>query len=905
MTKQVKGSLQVGRYGTVQSKNLVRSLNSTEVFDANGNLELDAYTDDEFQKIISVLPLSHYGSFSFLPAGVYGSFEGASEVPAYRYRRIHVENDGTLLILRSGTNGAKRSLYYSYLNNILTTTNLNTAINTNREYKPGYFGSTYTGKMCFASDSRVVSGLAFDSSNANYIFISWANGTLNDTQHVGSIVPIATLMPNGGTMRFVMTGNTSIYFFVEVSSGNELVIEMRSVPISQIQASATTLTVTEYQNWSNTTFYGRTIANPNIVLNERKTDTTAATFPYMLVPATSTGYEPYMTGVDLYAAQTSTGIIRLRVVGDMWCTTASRNIRPKHSYSVTLNPTSKVAALEDFTGSGTPVTITDPGTGSSLVATGQTLTTDPILTYNSNRSNQIMGYYYFNNGMTIAIGTENLGSSPTKIERAVYPNATSVYNTLRVRQNTSTNWITGSMNTAFGSPVGSEVMSFEWLPNSRYKVGSFDGKSVYRQSLNQYVPGPTYTFNSVSMGTINGFQPTVNRSFVSNNPNDKIWISTISGSTVTTNGGVLIENYKTTTPLSYDQNMIGTGSITIDNNLLSSFKTQRLNAATLPVDQSNKTNITVYIPQQTDCPAFALISGVTPSLTNYVQIVEVNVNARSGTISTLTFKRLVHESTGTFGALTTDATYGVIGSSVGITIYDAGTFYMIGGVDPYMYRTQGDTNSITWRAKVTKSTQQMDDFVVSGTYQSHTPSNSQLPWAVPGVGFGYIDFERNAADDRVRVIFQPVGTTLAQYNAWADNGNPILLASQDVAQGFVVYFTEDTSVLLSGKSFTMPIQNIDLTTVKANPANTTFNVYVIMQEGIAQYLITEQVIAESGTSAYNTLWIGTITTNSIQISNINIIKRSRLDVFGASLEAAGSSFPVSYGVPSASGIINW
>ena len=74
MTKQVKGSLQVGRYGTVQSKNLVRSLNSTEVFDANGNLELDAYTDDEFQKIISLLPLSHYGSFSFLPSVVYGSF---------------------------------------------------------------------------------------------------------------------------------------------------------------------------------------------------------------------------------------------------------------------------------------------------------------------------------------------------------------------------------------------------------------------------------------------------------------------------------------------------------------------------------------------------------------------------------------------------------------------------------------------------------------------------------------------------------------------------------------------------------------------------------------------------------------------------------------------------------------
>lgn len=906
MAKKILGNLQVGRYASSQGRNLTRSVEGAN-FSTSGSLEIDSYTQDEFNKIISVLPLSHYGSFSFLPAGVYGSFEGASDVPAYRYRKIQVEDDGTLLILRSGTNGAKRALYYSYMNNILSTTDLNTSINSNREYKPGYFGSTYTAKMAYASDAKIVSGLAFDSSNAQYIFISWTNGTLNDTQHVGSIVPIATLMPNGGTVRFVMTGNTNIYFFVENSASTNLILEMRSIPISQVLASATTLTVTEYQNWTNTTFYGRTVSNSNIVLNERKTDTTAATFPYAVVPASTTGTEPYMTGVDLYAAQTSTGIIRLRVVGDMWCTTASRSIRPKHSYSILLNPTTKVSTLEDFSGSGTPITITDPGSGSSLVATGQTISVDPITTNNGNRGNLVMGYYYFDNGTTIAIGTENLGTSPTKIQRAVYPSATSVYDTLRVRQHSnSADWVSGSMKTAFGSTVGSEVMGFEWLPNSHYKVCSYDGNSVFRNSVNQYVPGPTYSFGSVSLGTINGFQPTTNRVFAGTTPNERIFISTISGSTVTTNGGVLIENYKTTTPLSYDQNMVGTGTISINSSLLTSFKTQRLNAATLPIDQTNKTNITVYIPQQTDCPAFALISGVTPTLTNYLQIVEVNVNARSGTISTLTFKRLVHESVGSaYGGIAADATYGVQGSSVGITIYDAGTFYMIGGVDPYVYKTQGDTNSTTWRAKVTKSTQQMDDFVVSGTYQAHTSSSGQLPWAVPGVGFGYIDFSRNADDDRVRVIFQPVGTTLAQYNAWADNGSPILLASQDVAQGFILYFTEPTPVLLSGKSFTMPIQNIDLTTVKANPANTTFNIYVIMQEGLAKYIASETVIAETGTSAYNTFWIGTVTTNNLQIDTITIYKRSRLDVFGTSLEAAGSSIPVSYGLPTGSGTINW
>lgn len=902
MSKRIIGDVDVKGSAASSSKYLAQSVLG-DPFDSSGNLKMDAYTKDEIIDIINVLPVSHYGTYNFLPAGVNGSFEGASDVPAYRYRRIHVEDDGTLTILRPGTNGAKRGLYYSYLNNILSTTNLNLAVNTNREYKPGYFGSAYTGKTCFASDNKVVAGLAFDSSNSQYFFISWANGTLNDAQHIGSIVPIATLMPNGGTVRFVMTGNTQIYIFIEVSQGDELVFEVRSVPITQIKASASTLTVTEYQNWTTNTFYSRRITNANIVMNERLSSSNIADRPYMLIPSNATGYQPYMTGVDIYAAQNASGLVRVRVVGDAWCTTSNRNCRPKHSYSFLLNFSTKVATLE--TGSTAPLTITDPGSGGSLIPTGNTITTDPIITNNGNRGNLVMGYYYFDNGTTVAIGSENLGSAPTRLFRANYPNATSVYDTLQVRNHTSTNFIIGNMNTSYGSPVGAEVLSFEWLPNNRYRVSSWDANSKYRNSLNQYKPGATYTFNSVSLGTIKGFEPTTNRRYIDDVWDNRVLISTISGSTVTTNGGVFIETVKLSTPLTYDQNMNKSGTMSISNTLLTNLKNQQLSNATYPVDLGNKTNITLFVPQQTDCPAFALITGCTDSLTNYYKVIEVNVNTRTGAISSLSFKRLVAEGAGTFGGLKENATYGPAGSAVGITIYDAGSFYFIGGVDPYMYGTQGDSNSITWRAKVTKSTQQMDSFVVSGTYQSHTPSSTQLPWAVPGVGFGYLDFSAQAADDRVRIIFQPVGTTLAQYNAWAANGAKLLLASQDVAQGFIIYFTEETPVILSGKSFTMPITNIDLTTVKANPANTTFHVYVQMVEGIAQYKITEDVIAETGTSAYNLLWIGTITTNSIQISSIDIQKRSRLDVFGPSIQPAGSSFPVSSGLPSGNGSIQW
>ncbi len=902
MAKQVKGTLDVARYATSQGRNLARSVSDLN-FDTNGNLVIDAYTTEEFNKIISVLPISHYGSFNYLPAGVYGSYEGASDVPAYRYRKIFVEDSGTLTILRPGTNGAKRGLYYSFLDNILTTTSLNTAINTNKEYKPGYFGTSYTAKMPFASDPRVCSGIALNAAGESYIFISWMNNTLNDTQHIGSIVPANIIQPNGGTMRFVMTGNTEIYFFNEVSAGNDLVLELRSVPISQIRASATSLTVTEYANWTTNGFYGEAIANRDIVLNKVKHSKNAADKPYVLVPQTATSYEAYMTGVDIYAAQNASGTIRLRVVGDCWCTTPVRNTRPSHSYSFLLNPSTKVATLE--AGNNAPLTITDPGSGTALNVAGSTLTTDPILTYNGRRGNQVMGYYYFDNGTVIAIASQNLGSAATKIERALYPNATSVYNTLQVRNNTSTNFTEGVMNTAFGAPVGSEVLGFEWLPNNRYKVGSTITGNVFRQSINQYKPNPTYTFGSVSMGTIKGFEPTTNRYATTWNVNYNVFINYINGSNVTTNGGIFIENIRQSTAITYNEDIIGTGSMSINNTLLTNLKNQQLANATFPVDTTNTTSLTLYVPQQTDCPAFALISGVTTTQTYYLKIVEVNVNTRSGAITTLSFKRLVHEGANDFGGIAIPATYGVSNASVGITIYDAGSFYVIGGCDPYIYKTVGDTNSSTWRAKVTKSTGQMDHFEVMGRYQAHTPSDGQMPYAVPGVGFGYIDYQRNAADDRVRIIFQPTGTTLAQYNAWADVGSPILLASQDVAQGFIIYFTENTSVLLSGKSFTMPIQNINLANVKNNPANSTFHIYVTMEEGLAKYMATEQVIAETGTTAYNTFWIGTVTTNANQIASINIFKRSRLDVFGASLEAAGSSFPVSYGLPSANGIINW
>lgn len=125
------------------------------------------------------------------------------------------------------------------------------------------------------------------------------------------------------------------------------------------------------------------------------------------------------------------------------------------------------------------------------------------------------------------------------------------------------------------------------------------------------------------------------------------------------------------------------------------------------------------------------------------------------------------------------------------------------------------------------------------------------------------------------------------------------------SNGFNLFILEKMPVIISGSAFVMDTYNVNLSTIIENPANSTLYVYVQMIQGLAKYLISSEVIAEAGTSAYNILWIGTLKTNSNSITNINILSRSRLDVFGLSSTAAGSSIPVSSGLPSGTGTITW
>lgn len=902
MTKRLYGGLDVTHNATAGGNRTVQSVDGA-LFDATGNMDLDGYTSQELREIIDVLPLSHYGTHNYLPAGVSGDFLGASENASYRRVKNTLEDDGTFVALRSGTNGSVYGLYYSYIPDLLNKTTISgSSVNSNRQYQPGYIPSTHKPVSAFSSDNGVVVGALIDNSTgalSTNFYTSIMNGTLDDTQHAGFLIPSNTVLPDGGDIVFCMLGTDGyIYYFGIITASNTYSISVVRVLFNQ---GAGTFTSERISGFNGTIFYPMT-ASANIRVAGAMTGTTLASEPYMLYPSSGiVNINPYMVSFDLFAIQdSSTGNIRIRMNGDAYCATTSDNARPQHGFSFIMNPTTKAVSIDSgyATAGNAPLRITL--TGQTPVPAGNVITTDLLYNHLGLR-NFGAAYNYTNLNTVICVTTPNL-QRPPQIQVCTYNINVTPYQMLNFKAITSNlpAQKSGLMYESYGSIIGSFITGVELLTNTSTRQYSAQPNGSNQNSYAIHGSTPTFPFNSISFGSINGYEPTVDRSALSNAIANQIIISTVNGSTVTANGGVFIQGVRESTALSYNATMVGTGTFSVNSTAFANLKTSEFAKIAEPMSSTASKDCTLYIPQQTDIPAFALFSTVSPTLGYVYRFIEVNVSARSGVVNTVTFKRLVAEGTNAGANMQTSAQGTVTASSTGVTIYNGGTFYFVGGADPFVRNTIGDSLSYYFRGIVDKATVAFTRFDMDSSYTSYT--SLVQPFALPNQGFGVA----RLADQNCKMVFWPRGTTIADYDAWVDTTTtPLNIVSQDVAQGFVVYFTEDTPVLLSGKSFNLPVSSIDLTTITPNPANKTFYVYVRMVQGVAQYDISESVIAETGTTAYNLFWIGTITTNSTQISAIDIKKRSRLDIFGESLEAAGSSFPVSYGMPSSSGTINW
>ena len=906
MTKRIYGGYDVTHNATVQGKRTIQSVDETALFDSNGNMDLDGYTKNELTEIIGVLPISHYGTHNYLPAGVSGDFVGSSENANYRRAKNLLEDDGTLVVLRAGTNGSENGLYYSYISDILNRNSINNiSINTNKQYMPDYIPNDLKPIGAVSSNSGVVVGylqVADTNSESMYFFTSLTNGTLNDTQHVGFLIPSSTVLPEGGELVFVMLGTDGlIYYFGILPGDDNFTLSVVTVAFNKQNGTFTSSRLTGFNG---SLFYSMNNST-NIKMAGTRYSKQIINEPYWLCPPDTIASQPFQVAIDMFAVQDpATNNIKIRINGDAYISVGYAESRIQHGFSFTLNPNTKLITL-DSEYAGTP---NQPGmistVSSNIINSTGKVINDDIIYNHANSVNIGNTYHYTDIGYVICISTENL-QRPLKVQVGKYDTALSPYEMMNYKKYSSriVSFLYGLMYESYGSVIGSFLIAPELLSTNSTKQISTSPDGTITTSYAIHDTSPTFSFGSNTYGTLNGYKPTSNRKSLPNDNLHKIIMSSISGSSITSNGGIFIQGIRESTPLTYDSTMNGTGSISVDSTALLNFKNSefsKLNNSIL--DNTSSKDCTLYVPRQSDIPAFALLSTVGVNGTYIYRFVEVNVNTRVGLITSISFKTLVKQEE-ISGGLFLNASNGFISdASTGVTIYDAGTFYFIGGADPVMRLVVGNTLSYYFRGIVDKSSSTFTNFDVDQYHTYTSYSSGHMPFALPNNGFGII----TQVDNQCKLCFFSYGTTLSDYSSWTSKvSKPINVVSQDVENGFVVYFTEETPVILSGKTFTLPVTSIDLKSITPDPQNKVFQIYVKMVQGIASYEISENVIAESGTTAYNLMWIGSLRTNDIQIDNIDVIKRARIDIFGDSLQAAGSSFPVSYGTPTSTGTINW
>jgi len=165
-------------------KDLPGSLGSYDKAEYDASLDLILDAD-------SGVPMSFYGDREFLPPNITGSFESGSNLTPWGYVAMMMEDNGTLMMLRTGTDGDSKGVYYSYIRNAQTETDLSKIIMSNTRYEPAYFPASLRAMAILHGSQDLIIGVMCNKSDGarNGYFVSLTNNTMDHTKHTGFFIP--------------------------------------------------------------------------------------------------------------------------------------------------------------------------------------------------------------------------------------------------------------------------------------------------------------------------------------------------------------------------------------------------------------------------------------------------------------------------------------------------------------------------------------------------------------------------------------------------------------------------------------------------------------------------------------------------------------------------------------------
>lgn len=908
MPKKIFANVEVTKKTTSLGKNTINDVNGVQA-DSSGNVNYPFYKKDYINKVLKVLPVSRVGTMDYLPLNMSGSFEGATTYFDQKHvYPIILENDGTLVYLRPGTNGSTDGYYYCYVENARNATDL-TPVLTNEKYIPTFFTASHKLLDFIGTKaSELLFMLTNNGTNDTYT-IALTNKTMNRVSHQ-YLEFNRTLIPNTNPQYAHIVGTLVYIWCVDSYVGTDpLSISLYTITVDGIKNGSTS-TLQRVTGFSGSTITGAAVSSSNnIRLAQSLMTTSSSTNPLFLIDS-NVNVDPYVFNHDgLIQAVSNPGGTSVRVnISHSYGISSSLQTTPQRYWglSFTYNTSTKVYALDSALGS---ITITS--SPSIVINDPYNVKMENITGFPTSSQGNVPTIFQTQDGVVFSAIARYITSGQHKLVRSNIQNYTDAYTSLNLSTRALNSTNIKYVDPIYGSAIGENLINPVYTGSGVIincsgtdSNGTFGFDSKVQTSIGST---PNYTYNSViTGGTITGYAPQTDRIKLDNTDNS--FIGTIceialNGSSTKLSGSSFIEGF---TKKCYSQYAPATKQwssqeYSLSNtSILTNLKNSILGSTTGYTGTITDSIIVLYYrnPTSGNSKSYACTTFITSDNSAYCVISEVSTGLASTYVInslTSTSNRLVKI---TSQAISIDYSY--ISRMSGMILAEYDTFYYL-GISALI--NIGTSSNATFRGfvfKVSKSTGLITGNFRTITEQYVSAASSYTAGAIPGVGFGLYE-NGSITDYQTKLVFNIHGTTEAALDALiAGTGTPtskIVIAAQDVAQGFVVYFTQELPVFMNGVRYDVPAKNIDLSTIQANPANSTFYVYVVENNGVCDYVISTTKLSEE----LNRIYIGTITTGATNITSIDSEKVTRFLTYRVSTTKRGSAIPTSTGVPSGTG----
>lgn len=908
-TELAQNTKKLNGFTAAELKNQVDATVSQHVSGDNHSLtaaQVNIYTKSEHDAKLttypkkSVFPFLIFGDNSNTPPAVSGSFTGSSDGVIVDFA-INLEEDGTVAVLRNGTNGSRNRTYISYITNALTAATPK-VISTTKEFRPSNLPNNFDVEFVYGGNNVAIFAQLYDktllSSVGQDIAIFLPNKTfLADTM---SYVRVAfNNMPNADWIRAGVVVSGYLYF-VSVRHAPALDLRLWRIPINSFDGR--TVVPEEVTNWKTTTPRKNAVSEPIVRIFDAQYSTDVAVNAAIHYDQSRGGS---MSAINLFhnppevsMAAKDSRYIRLRV--GMHTYIAAAHVGQSDSYyftfSIVLDLQDKTAIMDS--GPTGPVVIETNYDGAGHYAVKDS-------GYFKYGKQSILGNFHGNSprdvsiqpipGKQLTIVSDGEPDQARSFFRSSFVGAAdkTAFECLKYGV-TITNEGSASIIASYGSALGSKFYGVTPFGDNKLFLATTgrNANGLTERNIAKVVNDvskPNYAYTLRNNSVLKGYGPSTDRSFLCDSLSAEMCylyahlVSEVSDSGYVVHGSYFTKDFYNHGLGDIDANgneVVPGKRVNIDYSIFDQIFDAVI--AKNNLDRSIIGNYTssVFFPKCLP-RGYAYLTWFVPS-TRSAYFVLVELSIKTGTLDTKVTAVNVLKSS-SIVTLRTDSATGVglwfVEQTGGITIWKVGTEgYVIGFTTKSVTAVVGGAGSQVVRFFVDSYSNKPPE-VLEPWDMTNVIADWSYPYLAVGIGFtafrGFGFGQYHPADSYTKTIFKPYQNTKmgVMTSVPSTTASETVIATQELAEGWVVYFTNPNYALINGVEYTIPATSIDLRNVVSDPKNKTFYVYLkVVGQVISYDVVTTKVL-----DRYDYVKIGTVTTSNTGIATIEIKKLASFD----------------------------